>query len=329
MSPAPARTDAIEEASLLLSLAARPVIWAGGGAVAAKAWDELAEVAVLLGAPVVTSTSGKGALSDDQPLAVGSLFDTPEVARLIGDADAALAVGTSFSARSTRNGQLPIPLQLLHIDIDPAVIGARYPARSGIVRDAREALAALAGGLRARTGRTACDDRAGPVREAARARLGGAGSPPVAALEALRSAVPDAVPSVWDVAPARWAVPLFVVRTPGTFFAPGRGAAPGASLATNQGVAVASASEVLAGRDALTAPVVVAFPDALWAGSPRSGAPEPQDPDGSALEAATALAADAGMAAIQVGDPAGLASAVGEALATSRPTLIAVTARFA
>ncbi|MGH2717878.1 MAG: thiamine pyrophosphate-binding protein, partial [Actinomycetota bacterium] len=132
----------VEEAALLLSLSARPVIWAGAGA--AGAGEAVAAVARLLAAPVVTSFSGKGVLSEDEPLLVGSLFGASEVARLIGGADAALAVGTTFSARSTRKGSLPLPMQLFHVDLDPAVFSRAYPTRLGIPGEARAVLEALA-----------------------------------------------------------------------------------------------------------------------------------------------------------------------------------------
>ena len=45
----------------------RPVIVAGGGVIAAGAWDELRELAEFLGAPVVTTMMGKGAFPEDHP----------------------------------------------------------------------------------------------------------------------------------------------------------------------------------------------------------------------------------------------------------------------
>jgi acetolactate synthase I/II/III large subunit len=314
--PTAPSTELIEEAALLLSIAARPVIWAGGGAVAAGASDELAEVAAVLGAPVVTSTSGKGALSEMHPLAVGSLFGAPEVARLLGRADAALAVGTSFSARSTRGWQLALPLQLFHIDLDAGVFSRRYPARSEILGDAKTVLAGLAGGLGARPPGPARDgaaERLAPVREAAREQMGASG-PPAASIEALRRAIPAEIPTVWDVGPARWGVPLFPVPVPGTFHAPAAGAAPGSSPAAALGlarqrrgpaVALVGAGDVgnleVLGQAGLPV-VVVAFGD----------------------EASPATPGGAGVRAVAVDDEPGLVLSIAEALGSSAPTVIAV-----
>ena len=228
----------VNEAALLLSLSARPVIWAGGGAIAAGAGRELGVVADLLAAPVVTSVSGKGVLGEDNPLVVGSLFGASEVARLLGSADAGVAVGTTLSARSTRNGALPLPMQLFHIDLDPGVFGRTYPTRLGIPGDAVAVLEALAGELRSRQSTGAPRDREGQaarvaeVKRAARERLAAASGGAVAVLDALRRAIPPAVPTVWDGETARWAVPLFRVGVPGTFHAPARGAPVGSALAT-------------------------------------------------------------------------------------------------
>ena len=320
--PAAPSTELIEEAALLLSLAARPVIWAGGGAVAAGAWDELAAVAALLGAPVVTSTSGKGALSETHPLAVGSLFGAPEVARLLGQADAALAVGTSFSARSTKRWQLPLPLQLFQVDVDAGVFGRRYPARSGILGDARAVLAALATGLRARPAGPARDgaaERVVVVREAARDRLRASG-PPAGSIEALRRAIPTEIPTVWDGGPARWGVPLFPVPVPGTFRAPAPDATPGCSpvvaldLARQRrgpAVALVGAGDVgdLAPLAEAGVPVVVlAF-------------------EGEAPEA-TLPATGAAVRAVRVDDEPGLALSIAEALTAAAATVIRVGIPF-
>ncbi len=315
-------TGLIEEAALLLSLAARPVIWAGGGAVAAGAWGELGDVADLLGAPVVTSTSGKGALAENHPLAVGSLFGAPEVARLLGQADAALAVGTSFSARSTRRWQLPLPLQLFHVDVDAGVFGRRYPARSGILGDARAVLVALAGGLGARPAgpaREGAAERVVPIREAARERLRASG-PPAGSIEALRRAIPAEVPTVWDGGPARWGVPLFPVPVPGTFHAPAPDETPGRSPVVALGVARQrrgpAVALVGAGDIGDLAPLAEAgLPVLVLAFEDEAPVP-------------TLPAASAAVRAVRVDDEPGLALSVAEALTAAAPTVIRVGIPF-
>lgn len=266
--PAPP-TEVIEEAALLLSLAARPVIWAGGGVLAAGASAELAAVAEALGAPVVTSTSGKGAISEDHPLALGSTFAAREVARLLGDADAGLAVGTSFSARTTRAGGLALPMQLLQVDTNPSVLERVYPLRSGIVGEARAFLEALAAALRRRgaSARPGVTELVAEVRAVARERLGASG-PPEEDIAALRRAIPPEVPTVWDPEPARWGVPRFAVPVAGTFHAPAADASARSAPAVAARVAEARGGPVVAvvGGDAFGGPAGLA--DALTVPGP-------------------------------------------------------------
>ena len=63
--------DAIARAAAALQSAKRPFIYAGGGADSGAAAPLLARLAEALGAPVVTSVFGRGAISDRHPLALG------------------------------------------------------------------------------------------------------------------------------------------------------------------------------------------------------------------------------------------------------------------
>nr|MBA2701444.1 thiamine pyrophosphate-binding protein [Chloroflexota bacterium] len=71
----PAAED-VERAAALLRLARRPVIVAGGGAIGADATAELLALAERLGAPVVTTWNGKGAIDETHELAAQTIGDT-------------------------------------------------------------------------------------------------------------------------------------------------------------------------------------------------------------------------------------------------------------
>ncbi len=136
--------EAIADAAQLLSSARRVLIWAGGGAVRSHAGDELAAVAEILGAPVVTTPEGKGAIPEDHPLSMGACYSTFGPARwLAPQADVVLAVGTRFTLPMTGPWSLRPPQALVQIDVDAEEIGASYPANVGLVGDARLTLAAL------------------------------------------------------------------------------------------------------------------------------------------------------------------------------------------
>ncbi|MDH4146884.1 MAG: thiamine pyrophosphate-binding protein [Acidimicrobiia bacterium] len=147
VAPAPRAVpdpDALAQAVELLDAAERPLIWAGGGVVSADASTQLTELADKLGAPVVTTIEGRGALAEDHPLCLGARTERGALAPVVADADVVLAVGTRFQNYATRMWQLRMPGKLIHLDADPSVIGRNYPATVSLVADAREGLAALA-----------------------------------------------------------------------------------------------------------------------------------------------------------------------------------------
>ncbi len=231
--------ELLGEAAALLSGAAAPVVWAGGGVLRAGAWAELRLVAERLGAPVATTYMGKGAFPEDDPLAVGTAADELAFRELLGGADAVLAVGTELGAETTGQYGLQLSGRLVHVDAEPRRIGATYEAL-GLVGDARAVLGALAGRL---PGKPRED---GPARVAAlRKRIAAALSEQGreterGLLEAVRGALPRDAVTAWDMTIlAYWAAAHFPVYEPRTFLYPlGSGtlgyawpAALGASLA--------------------------------------------------------------------------------------------------
>ena len=139
--------DDIERAARLLRAARRPVIVAGGGAIGAAASAEVTALAERLGAPVVTTWMGKGAIDETHELAAQTIGDTASTCgnELAATADVIVAVGcrfTDWSASSYRKGvtfAIP-PSRLIQIDIDPREIGKNYPVEVPLVADAKAAL---------------------------------------------------------------------------------------------------------------------------------------------------------------------------------------------
>jgi len=142
--------EKVRKAAELLARAERPVILAGGGVILSEASPELIELAEFLGAAVITTMMGKGAIPEDHPLCAfyaGSKGSSCGNA-LAREADVLLAVGCRFADLSTssyRHGvsyAIP-PTKLIHVDIDPAEIGKNYPTEVGIVGDAKTVLRQL------------------------------------------------------------------------------------------------------------------------------------------------------------------------------------------
>jgi acetolactate synthase I/II/III large subunit len=145
VAPEPAAIEAAAEAILS---AERPLFICGGGPVIAGACAELRALAELLEAPVATTISGQGSIAEDHPLAlgvVGSNGGTPETRAVVDEADLVIFVGCRAGSVTTERWQHPAPggVRVVHIDLDPAVIGANYPTEVAVVGDARLALLAL------------------------------------------------------------------------------------------------------------------------------------------------------------------------------------------
>ena len=114
---------------------ARPVIVAGGGAISADAAAELTALAERLGAPVVTTWNGKGAIDEAHELAGAD--DRRHRARPAATRWPPRRTSCSSSATASRTGRprsyrkgvtfaIP-PTRLIQIDIDPREIGKNYP----------------------------------------------------------------------------------------------------------------------------------------------------------------------------------------------------------
>jgi len=152
--------DDIERAAALLRGAERPVIVAGGGAITSEASAAVVALAERLGAPVVTTWNGKGAIDETHPLAAQTLGDTASTCgnELAAGADVLLSVGcrfTDWSASSYRKGvtfSIP-PTALVQLDIDAREIGKNYPVAVPLVGDARAGLEDLLAALGPRDAR--------------------------------------------------------------------------------------------------------------------------------------------------------------------------------
>jgi len=143
------------KAARLLYEARRPVIVAGGGVILSDASKELAALAEHVGAAVVTTWQGKGAIPEDHALNAWGVGTQASHCgnQLASTADVLLAIGCRFvdwTSSSFRQGvtyTIP-PTKLIHLDIDPAEIGKNYPVEIGLVADAKAGLTDLLDAVR-------------------------------------------------------------------------------------------------------------------------------------------------------------------------------------
>src|SRR3954468_5297778 len=142
----------VREAAALMAAARRPVLYVGGGVIKAHASEELAELAELTGAPVVTTLMARGAFPDSSPQHLGmpGMHGTVAAVTALQKADVIIALGARFDDRVTGNLASFAPGALVvHADIDPAEIGKNRRADVPIVGDAKETIAQLVESLRA------------------------------------------------------------------------------------------------------------------------------------------------------------------------------------
>jgi acetolactate synthase-1/2/3 large subunit len=153
----PAAGDVARVAEALMS-AGSPVIIAGNGVHASRAWAPLARLAELAGIPVATTATGKSAMAEVHPLALGVFGNWGQAVanEVVSGADTVLVVGSRLSPTDTcfENPELldADRQRFLQIDVEPLQIGRHYPVSAAIVADAREALEALATEVEARLG---------------------------------------------------------------------------------------------------------------------------------------------------------------------------------
>jgi acetolactate synthase-1/2/3 large subunit len=134
-----------------LASARRPVLYAGGGVISAKATAELAALAEALEVPVAHTLMGKGCLPEGHPWLLGQtgFWGLPISNDTCRNADLIVAIGTRLAEANSSSWDprftfaIP-PTRLMHIDIDPAEIGRNYPTELGVVCDAKTALGMLA-----------------------------------------------------------------------------------------------------------------------------------------------------------------------------------------
>lgn len=219
--PRPVDPDAVARAAAAIASSERPIVWAGGGVATQEASSALLAIVERLGAPVITTQKGKGAIAGDHPLHIGNWANEPPVRELIDDSDLLLAVGTRFSYFPTGGWSLRLPERIVQIDLDPAELGRNYPIETGIEGDAATVLLAMEAELE-RLGHTPAPWRQdavasvlGRVREAIGDR------PEVDVLKQLRAALPPQALVFNDPTTiAFWARSLWSTDRPRTWFVP-------------------------------------------------------------------------------------------------------------
>ncbi|HWC37711.1 MAG TPA: acetolactate synthase large subunit [Acidimicrobiales bacterium] len=141
----------IREAARLIASARRPVIYAGGGILKARAADALRALVDLTGIPVVTTLMARGSFPDEHPLCLGmpGMHGNYTAVTAMQKADLLVALGSRFDDRVTGKVSTFAPdAKIIHVDIDPAELGKVRRPDVPIVGDCRLVIEELVAALR-------------------------------------------------------------------------------------------------------------------------------------------------------------------------------------
>jgi acetolactate synthase-1/2/3 large subunit len=130
----------IKDAARLMGEAHRPVIYAGGGILKARAAEALKALVDLTGFPVVTTLMARGSFPDDHELCLGmpGMHGNYTAVTSMQKADLLIALGSRFDDRVTGKVSTFAPdAKIIHVDIDPAELGKVRRADVPIVGDCR------------------------------------------------------------------------------------------------------------------------------------------------------------------------------------------------
>jgi len=139
-------TGQIRRAAQMMWEAERPLVYAGGGIIAANASGELRELVEMLDAPTVTTLMGLGGLPADHRnfISMPGMHGSYASNMSLTHADLLIALGVRFDDRVTgRLAAFAPHAKVIHVDIDPAEIGKNRAADLPIVGDVKRVLEKL------------------------------------------------------------------------------------------------------------------------------------------------------------------------------------------
>ncbi|MGI9577201.1 MAG: acetolactate synthase large subunit [Microthrixaceae bacterium] len=162
----------VREAADLMLSSHKPVIYAGGGILKARAAETLLELAELCDIPVVTTLMARGAFPDSHELCLGmpGMHGNYTAVTSMQQSDLLIALGSRFDDRITGrlDGFAP-DAKVIHVDIDPAELGKVRRPDVPIVGDCRLVIEEIVKVLRSKLDEGA----AFPDRSAWRSQISG------------------------------------------------------------------------------------------------------------------------------------------------------------
>ncbi len=142
--PGPAKA-ALEQAVGMLGEAERPVVMAGSAVRWCNAYSALARFVADLDLPLFTNGMARGTLPPDSPQ-----FFQHARRKAFAQTDLLILVGGEFDFRLRFGQEIAATARVIHVDLEPTVIGHNRPVDLGLVGDIGEILEAWRQGMQAR-----------------------------------------------------------------------------------------------------------------------------------------------------------------------------------
>lgn len=147
-SPVVPSMDEIANAIEQINRSRKPVLVIGSDVISGEAVSSVQELAEVLQAPVLTTTSGKGAIADDHPLSAGCFSRLGVAQELLLESDLLISIGARFTEFDTGRFALKVPAQHIQIERDLAHVGLQFPFTSRLVGEIPEIAQSLAAGIK-------------------------------------------------------------------------------------------------------------------------------------------------------------------------------------
>ena len=196
--------DDLREAARVIAQSSLPLIYAGGGVARSDAEEALVKLAETTNIPVVTSSGGKGTISDHHPLSYGSCFsprgerqEMNQLFEVMQSADVVIGIGARFSLGNPAGEAAT----LVNINIDDTELTRIQANVIPLHGDARATIEALLPYLI----EAGAQERPSPAEAVTAARSLIAyydirlKEPQYAVLEAMQKGIPEDAFIIWDV----------------------------------------------------------------------------------------------------------------------------------
>jgi len=240
-----ASTGEVNTLAKWLNEAKRPVIYAGGGVIAANAAADLAALARKASVPVATTLMGIGSFDETDPLSLGmaGMHGSMAANLAIDHADLVVALGVRFNDRIAGNvARYARRARTVHVDCDPSSIDKNVQVDLGIVADVKDLLTTVNSRVRSAShgawlssiARWKADEPRGQKRRKRGLVM------PQEALEAVSAAAGEDAVFVTDVGQHQmWAARCIRHRLPRRFLSSGGMGAMGFGIPAAIGAAIA------------------------------------------------------------------------------------------